>query len=183
MREYVFLDTSALMQGGQSLVPAYDQMRPGCVVVLSGMVMQELDRQKSGRHAETSPFAREAARQIEDLLSGSKRIGESMWRLGQHSTLQLDLSSWGADAEGDPDAAIIKLAADFADKHKSSGQVVLISRDRIPRIRGMAAGLATLDPHELRARVKAPEPAIVPEMRTRGNGGAKVEAFGGLRAS
>ena len=50
MREYLFLDTSALMQGGQSLVPAYDQMRPGCVVVLSGMVLQELDRQKSGRH-------------------------------------------------------------------------------------------------------------------------------------
>jgi hypothetical protein len=106
-----------------------------------------------------------------------------MWRLGKYSTLQLDRSSWGADAEGDPDAGIIKLAAEFADKHKSSGQVVLMRRDRIQAIRGVASGLATLDPHELRARVKAPEPAIVPEMRTRGNGGAKMEAVGGLRDS
>ena len=139
MKEYLFLDTSALSKGGQSLIPGYDQMRPGCVVVLSGMVLKELDLQKSRRDADSSRFARETARQIEGLLRCSQRAGDSQWKLGKCSSLKLDLSSWSAGADGDQDAAIIKQAAKFAEKHKNHGEVVLVSRDRIQRIRAMAA--------------------------------------------
>jgi len=175
MKEYLFLDTSALSKGGQSLIPGYDQMRPGCVVVLSGMVLKELDLQKSRRDADSSRFARETARQIEGLLRCSQRAGDSQWKLGKCSSLKLDLSSWSAGADGDQDAAIIKQAAKFAEKHKNHGEVVLVSRDRIQRIRAMAAGLTTLDPDNLAEGCMEAEPAVGEPIWSRGNGRASVE--------
>jgi predicted ribonuclease YlaK len=161
MREHLFLDTSALMRGGESLLPGYDQIRPGCVVVLSGMVLRELDRHKNGCQAEDSHFTREAARQIEELQAESECTGASTWKLSGCSPLELDLSSWRREVGDDADTAIIKLASEFAERHKSDDRAMLVSRARILWIRAMAAGLATLDPDEPK-EVSVPfEPTMV----------------------
>ncbi len=83
------LDTSAIINNGEFLLTEYDRMKPECVVVLSGLVLNELDRQKTSRNVNTARFAREAARRIEDLLMKNERIGSASWDLGERSLLLL----------------------------------------------------------------------------------------------
>jgi len=180
-KAYLSLDTRVLMTDGEFLIPTYAEMGPGYVVVLSRMVLQELDRQKNGRNAETAPFAREAARRIEELMTKSGRVGESSWRLRRHSVPLLDLESCGADANRDTDAAIIDLVVKYAGNRETNGQLVVASRDRIQRIRGIAAGLATLDPDEI-ARGKSVRTApFVPVVIRGSNCGGRSEARGELQ--
>ncbi len=100
MSEYLVLDTSVIINDGHLLLTKYDRMKPECVVVLSGLVLNELDRRKTSRHVNTACFAREAARRIEDLLMKNERISSASWNLGERSLLLIDLNNWIFDREG-----------------------------------------------------------------------------------
>ena len=169
MSEYLVLDTSAITNDGHLLLTKYDRMKPECVVVLSGLVLNELDRRKTSRNVNKARFAREAARRIEDLLMKNERISSSYWNLGERSLLLLDFNKWTFDRERDWDAAIIEQAGKYVEECGEDEDVILVSRDCIQRIRVMAAGLETLDPMEIQAKESCEN------MYTRINGGLMGE--------
>jgi len=77
MSEYLVLDTSALMNGVLHF-KEFDYLMPGCTVVITHAVLQELDRLKGSNSPSVANSVREATRRIKAFLPTAARINDNI---------------------------------------------------------------------------------------------------------
>jgi PhoH-like ATPase len=139
------LDTSVLIHD-----PRAELAFPGATVVIPAAVVEELDHLKS-RADERGAKARAAARLLDDLRTKGRLDAGVPLDGGGLLRVELNHTS-GPEAqlftEASPDNRILAVAAHLARTAGAEGQVTLVSRDVILRIKADAVGLTVSDYQE-----------------------------------